>query len=138
MFVSKKKYQELQGQLEILEIDLQDEKDCNEILRSEIDGLQKAYIEKAELKAILEKLTKDSHREHRFGFGGNIGVRDEVAVYVDDLFNKDKKVIRQEANTAILISVNGDVVEGYTREKNDKGYNYALIRDDGNTNCKDE
>ncbi len=52
---------------------------------------------------------------------------DNVAVYVDDLAGG--KVIKQEANKCVKINKEGEIEEGYTKKKCDKGYSYKLIRE---------
>lgn len=60
-------------------------------------------------------------------FSAPVDLSDDIAVYVPDLVGG--KVIKQEANRCIKINKEGDIEEGYTRKRCDKGFNYKLIRE---------
>ena len=58
---------------------------------------------------------------------GGFTFSEDVAVYVDDILGG--KVIKQEGTKCILVSEDGSVTEGLTKESPDKGYVYKLVRD---------
>ncbi len=59
---------------------------------------------------------------------GEIILPDKYPVYTKDIIT-NSKVIKQEANKVIKINKKGEVTEGLTKQKNDKGYKYVLIRE---------
>lgn len=94
--------------------------------------LTKELEEAKNLKEILNQLAqKELTVTGGFGItvngGSHIEFDDSVAVYVDDMLGG--KVIKQEATKCLIISKDGKVETGYTKEKADKGYSYKLIRE---------
>lgn len=89
--------------------------------------------EAKDLKAILEKLypLHSVYSTLRFDIGGSIDwgqeLPDNVLVYVDDILGG--KVIKQEGNKCIVISKDGKITEGLTKQKVDKSYSYKLVRE---------
>lgn len=60
-------------------------------------------------------------------WGSNsIVLPDDVLQYTDDILGG--KVIKQEGTKCLVISKDGKVTEGLTKQKADKGYSYKLIR----------
>lgn len=91
------------------------------------------YLKK--VKQVDEMLDKFSELKINDGYNltsvdnGNVNIQlgEDVAIYVDDLFTGGK-VIKQEANTAILIEKDGTVKKGLTKLKSDAGFSYKLKR----------
>lgn len=89
--------------------------------------------EAKDLKVILEKLypLNDFKNSLRYSDGGSIDwgqeLPDNVLVYVDDILGG--KVIKQEGTKCIVISKDGKITEGITKQKSDKGYSYKLVRE---------
>lgn len=112
----------------------ENEKLLNEvaILNSQVVTLKKELAEAKDLKAILEKLYPlygivNSESVLNVNGGYELNLPDNVLVYVDDILGG--KVIKQEANKAIVISKNGEVKTGLTKQKVDKGFTYKLVRE---------
>jgi hypothetical protein len=61
-----------------------------------------------------------------FGDITRLSVSDDIPQYVEDIFDKDKKVIKQESNLGITIDKDGNVKTGRTRFACDKNRNYKL------------
>jgi hypothetical protein len=113
------------------------EKLLNEVdnLNSQVVTLKKELAEAKDLKAILEKLYPlnefVSNCKSVLGSsvrgGYELSLPDNVLVYVDDILGG--KVIKQEGTKALIISKNGEVKTGLTKQKPDKGYSYKLVRE---------
>jgi hypothetical protein len=107
-------------------------------LLNKIEHLEKtrddyyARIIKAEnLKDILEKMSSMTINGQGFSVSGgswstSFNIPDSFAEYVDDYCGG--KVIKQEANKVIEITINGEIKTGLTKQPCDKGYKYKLIR----------
>lgn len=96
--------------------------------------------EAKDLKAILEKITPFTLEIYKHyiengisfcpsknSFITKVNLPDNVLVYVDDILGG--KVIKQEGNKCIVISKDGKITEGLTKQKVDKGYSYKLVRE---------
>jgi len=118
MFITKKKHTKIL-------------KEMTELYAERHSKLTQELKEARDLKTILEKMSGITFNGQNVFYdlssSMNISFSDEVAQYVDDLFGG--KVIKQEANKAIIITKEGEVKTGLTKEKVDKGYKYKLIRE---------
>jgi len=96
-----------------------------ECRKNQAELISEAWEENRELKNMIEVFTQFSNncfdQEYPCEFIGA-----DVAVFVEDLAGG--KVIKQEANKCIKISKDGDIEEGHTKKKCDKGFSYKLIR----------
>lgn len=105
-------------------------------LNSQVVILKKELAEAKDLKGLLEKLTDKITLTTR-GYAIENGcssvadleemLSDNILKYVDDILGG--KVIKQEANKAIVISKTGEVKTGLTKQKTDKGFTYKLVRE---------
>ena len=99
----------------------------------EIEQLKVQLAHARDLKAIVEKIAqvKIGSDSLLYSDGTTIStgwgeMPDNVLVYVDDILGG--QVIKQEANKCLVIDFDGNVEEGLTKDKVDKGYNYKLVR----------
>lgn len=101
----------------------------------EIADLKQEVRNAKDLRLILEKLyplqAKFDCGSGKLGAVGapHFSISDDIAQYVTDLLVSGGKVIKQEATKAIVISKEGEVKTGLTREKPDEGYTYKLVRE---------
>lgn len=124
MFITKARHREL-----MLEDRVRFTDECRSLVKKrdkEITEL-KEQLEKAKsLESILNKLADESLR---IVSCGEVDLPDKYPVYVDDLLGSEgDRVIKQEANKALLIDPDGGVEVGYTKTKCDKGFKYVLKR----------
>lgn len=104
--------------------------------KQKYEEIQKELEEARNLKSILERVMTNPLNIGKDGqvlsFSGgtfswaDVILPDNVLQYTDDMLGG--KVIKQEANKVIEISLNGDVRTGLTKQPCDKGYGYKLIR----------
>ena len=101
-----------------------------------IAELQKELQEAKNLKEILEKLTHSNLLTKNTLIGHDSAVfldfDSSVKTILDTRFVKDavtgKTIIKDNGIKTITISKEGEITEGLTEEKPDKGYKYKLIR----------
>ena len=115
MFVTKKRYDADMKTSETIINKLHDKK--QDLLERNLNlELKVSHLEGRLLRMIDTKVSPHSD------------IDDNIAVYVEDIFVADKKVIKQEATLAVKVYPDGTVETGYTRQNADKGYNYKLVR----------
>jgi len=106
-------------------------KELNEEYAEKHKKLTEELKEARDLKAILEKLTCTTV----FGFKGCItssggwgyDLPDNILVEVEDILGG--KVIKQEGTKCLIVSKEGNVKTGLTKQKPDKGHTYKLIKE---------
>lgn len=114
-------------------------KNCTiERLERENNRLKEELKESKDLKKILEavgKITDDYSGVLALSGSGSLStayediensLSDAIPRYVDDIFGG--KVIKQEATKAIVISKDGEIKTGLTKQKAEKGYSYVLVQ----------
>lgn len=118
----------------------QHKKIVDEVHKLNLDYLKQIETLKIELKEardlskVIEKLTGyTTDILDKLGTYATAGssyisanLPDNVLVYVDDILGG--KVIKQEGNKCLVIEKDGSVKTGLTKQSNDKGYAYKLVR----------
>jgi len=92
-------------------------------------------LEKAQnLKSILESLHQNLvtlKGDYSVMMGvcgvGELNLPDNVLQYTEDILGG--KVIKQEGTKCLVVDKQGNVKEGLTKQKADKGYSYKLVRE---------
>lgn len=100
-----------------------------------ITELETYLREAKDLKEILSKMSCMTINGQDFSVTGGtwcipsdtLNLPDNVMVIVDDILGG--KCVKQEANKCIIVTKDGDVRTGLTKNKVDKGYSYKLIRE---------
>jgi hypothetical protein len=132
MFITKKKHNQIVQDLSYKNFKEVEKtlKETREIYEKEINDLKKALEEAKDLKFILEKFSNFSISGIGISVsGGNwdIELPDNVLQYTEDILGG--KVIKQEGTKCLVVDKQGNVKEGLTKQKADKGYSYKLVRE---------
>jgi len=105
-------------------------KEIEKLKDQKIEQLEKELQEARNLKEILDRLSSIKFNGIDFlacGGSWDLNLPDYVLQYTDDILGG--KVIKQEGTKCIVISKEGTVKEGLTKQKADKGYGYKLVRE---------
>ena len=107
-----------------------------ERLEKELQRLEKELQESKDLKSILQKIGEISSVTYNkltslsfindSGCFNELTLSDNIPQYVEDIFDSEKKVIKQESNLGILIDKEGKITTGRTKLPCDKNKNYKL------------
>ena len=103
---------------------------------SEIERLEKELKEAKDLSSILNRIGEIGcttfNKLASLNFTNSCGTFNELVLpdnipqYVEDIFDNEKKVIKQESNLGIIIDKEGEITTGRTKLPCDKNKNYKL------------
>lgn len=126
----------LSHQNEILERDIVEYTTHIGNYANEITSLRQELNQAKDLSSILDKVLYNQPQLYSRtgiistlcdnGSGYILELSDDIPQYVEDIFDQEKKVIKQESNLGIQIDKEGNVTTGRTKLPCDKYRNYKL------------